>query len=154
MTIKEQLAGELKDAMLARDARRRDVIRQVETEVSMARSQPDFNREVDDALYQQVISSYVKKMDKSRAEYAELGERGAAMAEKLAYEVEYLGRWLPKKLDEDATRKLVVDMIAELGVSGDENAAGQVTGRLMKNQGKDLDGGLVNRMVREELAGS
>lgn len=154
MTIKEQLAAELKDAMLTKDARRRDVIRQVETEISMTRSQPDFVGELDDALYQKVISSYVKKMDKSRSEYAELGERGAAMAEKLAFEVEYLGRWLPQKLDEAATRKLVADMIEELSVAGDEKAAGQVTGRLMKNHGKDLDGGLVNRLVREELAGS
>ncbi len=153
MTIKEQLAAELKDAMLTKDARRRDVIRQVETEVSMTRSQADFEGQVDDALYQKVIASYVKKMDKSRAEYAELGERGAAMAEKLAFEVEYLGRWLPQKLDEDATRKLVAETIAELGVAGDEKAAGQVTGSLMKSNGKDLDGGMVNRLVREELSG-
>lgn len=153
MTIKEQLAAELKDAMLKKDARRRDVIRQVETEVSMTRSQADFEGQVDDALYQKVIASYVKKMDKSRAEYAELGERGAAMADKLAFEVEYLGRWLPQKLDEDATRKLVAETIAELGVAGDEKAAGQVTGSLMKNHGKDLDGGMVNRLVREELSG-
>lgn len=152
MTIAEQLDDELKDAMRAKDAPRRDVIRQVQTEVATARSQPGFARAVDDAFYQEVIASYVKKMDKSREEYAALGERGAAMAEKLAFEVEYLTRWLPEKLGEAETRALVTEAIAELGVAGDEKAAGRVIGHLMKSHGKDLDGGLVNRLVREELA--
>lgn len=151
MTIQEQMTTELRDAMKQKDALRRDVIRQVQTEVSTARSQPDFSGEVDDELYQQVIASYVKKMDKSREEYAALGERGEAMADKLAFEVEYLSRWLPEKLDEEGTRRLVVAAIAELGVAGEEKAAGRVTGHLMKTHGADLDGGLVNRLVREEL---
>lgn len=152
MTIKEELAAELRDAMRSQDGRRRDVIRQVETEVSVARSQPGFQGDADDDLYRQVIGSYVKKMDKARSEYAEMGERGAAMAEKLGFEVDYLARWLPSKLDEAATRELVRSVIGELGVAGDEKAAGRVTGQLMKTRGADLDGGLVNRLVREELA--
>ncbi|MEX1038171.1 MAG: GatB/YqeY domain-containing protein [Acidimicrobiia bacterium] len=152
MTIKEQLAAELKEAMLAKDARRRDVIRQVQSEISLATSEAGFKGEADDALYEQVISSYVKKMKKSKEEYENLGERGRAMAEKLGYEVEYLNRWLPRKLDEEATRDLVKVSIASLGVAGDEKAAGRVIGALMKEHGDDLDGGLVNRIVREELA--
>jgi uncharacterized protein YqeY len=152
MTIREELAAELKNAMRAKDGPRRDVIRQVETEVAVARSQPGFEGEVDDELYRSVIASYVKKMDKARDEYLEIGERGAAMADKLGFEVEYLSRWLPSKLDEKATRELVKGAIAELGVAGDEKAAGRVIGHLMKTHGKDLDGGLVNRLVREELA--
>lgn len=152
MTIAEQLSDELKIAMRAQDALTRDVIRQVQTEVSTAKSHPDFEGEVDDALYRSVIASYVKKMDKSRSEYEELGERGRPMAEKLAFEVEYLSQWLPKKADEGETRRLVIAAIAELGVAGDERAVGRVTGHLMTTHGEDLDGGLVNRVVREELA--
>lgn len=152
MTIQEKLATELTDAMKAKDAPRRDVIRQIQTEVATARSQPDFTEEPDDAFYQKVIGSYVKKMDKSRREYLDLGERGQEMAAKLAFEVEYLGQYLPQKLDEDATTDLVRSAIEELGAAGDEKAAGRVTGHIMKNHGKDVDGGLVNRLVREMLA--
>ncbi len=152
MSIQEELAAELRDAMKAKDVRRRDVIRQIETEIATAKSQPGFSGEVDDALYQKVIASYVKKMDKTRAEYEGYGERGADMAAKLAFEVEYLSQWTPKKLSEAETSELIRAAIAELGVDGDEKAAGRVTGHLMKTRGKDLDGGLVNRLVREELA--
>lgn len=151
MTIQEELTAELRDAMKEKDALRRDVIRQVQTEVATAKSQPEFRGEVDDALYQEVIASYVKRMDKAREEYLSLGERGEDMADKLAFEVEYLSRWLPEKLDEEATRRLVREAIEELDAAGDEKAAGRVTGHLMKTHGADLDGGLVNRLVREEL---
>lgn len=152
MSIRDELAAELRDAMRAKDGPRRDVIRQIETEVSVARSEPGFAGEPDDDLYRRVIGSYVKKMDKSRQDYLDLGERGEAMAAKLGFEVEYLARWLPRKLDEGITRALVRKTIQELGVADDEKAAGRVTGELMKEHGKDLDGALVNRLVREELA--
>ncbi|HEX6947289.1 MAG TPA: GatB/YqeY domain-containing protein [Acidimicrobiia bacterium] len=152
MGIREELAEELKDAMRAGDKARKDVIRQVQTEVSTARSEPGFSGEVDDALYQKVIASYVKRMDKTRQEYLEMGERGSAMAEKLGFEIEYLGRWLPKKLGEDATRQLVRETIESLGVAGDPKSAGRVTGTLMKSRGSDLDGSLVARIVAEELS--
>ena len=150
MSIKDELRNELKDAMRQHDQRRLDVIRQVETELSMAKSAPGFKGEIDDALYRQVIAAYAKKMDKARQEYLELGGRGLEMADKLGFEVEYLSRWLPRKLDEEQTRALVRQTIAELGVT-DAKQTGKVVGHLMKTRKDDLDGGLVNRIVREEL---
>ena len=153
MTIRDELAAELRDAMRAGDKPRRDVIRQVETEAALARSAPGFAGEPDaDDLYVKVISAYVKKMDKARKEYLDLGERGEAMAAKLAFEVEYMSRWLPARLGEDETRALVRAAISELGVEGDPKGAGRVIGRLMKSHQDELDGGLVNRLVKEELA--
>jgi uncharacterized protein YqeY len=47
---------------------------------------------------------------------------------------------------------MVRESISSLGVAGDDKAAGRVIGALMKEHGDELDGGLVNRLVREELA--
>lgn len=151
MSIRDELRSELEDAMRARDARRRDVIRQIQTEVATAKSASGFAGEVDDDLYRSVIASYTKRMQKSAEEYEGLGERGTDMAEKLRYEVEYLSRWLPAALDEDETRGLVRSAIDDLGVAGDPKAAGRVIGHLMKSRGDELDGSLVSRLAREEL---
>jgi uncharacterized protein YqeY len=151
-TIKDQLAAELRDAMRTQDRDRRDVIRQIETEVAVARAEPGFSGEVDDDLYRRVIGSYVKKMDKARGEYQAAGERGEAMAAKLGFEVEYLRRWLPSHLGEEETLRLVEETIADLGVT-EPKQAGQVIGRLMRDRGDELDGALVNRLVRQVLDG-
>lgn len=73
------------------------------------------------------------------------------MAEKLGWEVEYLSRWLPKKLDEASTAALVRSAIAELGVAGDSKASGRVIGQIMKDHKDEVDGALVNRLVAEAL---
>ena len=120
-------------------------------EVTRAKTAPGFSGQVDDELYRKVISSYVKKMAKAKAEYEAAGDRGKEMAEKLSWEIDYLSRWMPQTLGEEETRALVREAIAELGVSGDPQAVGRVVGHLMKSR-RDLDGATVNRIAREELA--
>ena len=149
MGIHEELVAELKDAMKSRDKARTNVIRQIETEVAVAKAAPGFKGDADDALYKATIVSYVKKMEKARDEYEDMGERGADQAAKLAYEVEYLSRWTPQLPGEDETRQIVKSAISELGVD-DPKMVGRVMGHIMKS-GAELDGGLVNRIVREEL---
>jgi uncharacterized protein len=150
-TIKEQLAEELRDAMKTGDVDRRDVIRMIESEISLAKSAPGFRGEVDDDLYRQVMTAYSKKMDKARTEYLELGPRGEEMARKLGWEVGFLSKWLPSKLDQPSTEALVQAAISELGVAGDPKAAGRVIGHIMKHHKEEVDGGLVNRLVAAAL---
>lgn len=149
VSIKEQMAAELKDAIKRGDKLRRDAIRQVQTEVSRVTSQAGVGEGTDE-VYQVVIAAYVKKMAKARDEYLELGEPGREMAEKLGFEVEYLSQWMPSKLGEAATRTLVRQTIEDMRVEGDPKAVGRVVGALMKTR-DDLDGALVNRLAREEL---
>jgi hypothetical protein len=151
-TIKEQLSEELKNAMKSHDVDRRDVIRMIESEISLAKSAAGFIGEVNDDLYRQVIASYSKKMEKARAEYLELGPRGEEMARKLGWEVAYLSKWLPTKLGQDSTEALVLATISELGVAGDPKAAGRVIGQIMRNHKDEVDGGLVNRLVAAALS--
>ena len=152
MSIQEDLATELKDALRAKDQPRKDAIRSVETEVARAKSEPGFAGEVDDELYVKVIGGYVKKMTKAIAEYEDLGERGQKMATKLSYETDYLSRWLPQKLSEEATLDLVTAAISELGIN-DPGQAGQVMGHIMKTHQSSVDGSLVKRLVGEALGG-
>ena len=150
MPIHDELADELKDAMRSRDRRRLDVIRQVATEVSRAKSEPGFTGEVDDTLYARVIASYVKKMDKARDEFAGAGERGKEAVAKLTFEIDYLSRWAPTGAGEDTAREVVRVALMELRVT-DPKQAGQVIGHIMKNGPKGLDGSLVSKLVREAL---
>ncbi|MGB5168226.1 MAG: GatB/YqeY domain-containing protein [Acidimicrobiia bacterium] len=151
MTIQEQLAAEQKAAMKSGDRATLNVIRQIQSEVSVAKAAPGFDREVDDDLYLATIATYVKRMSKARSEYEALGERGREQAEKLAFEIDYLAAYLPQKLDEAATSDLVDQTIADLGAT-DPKMTGQVIGAVMKS-GQDVDGTLVARLVNEALAG-
>ncbi len=150
MTIQEQLTAAQKSAMKSGDRSTLNVIRQIQSEISVAKASPGFDGEVDDDLYLATIATYVKRMSKARGEYEALGERGQEQADKLTFEIDYLSAYLPQKLDEAATRALVDQTIAGLGAT-DPKMTGQLIGAVMKS-GKDLDGALVARLVKEALA--
>jgi uncharacterized protein YqeY len=150
MSIHGELVAELQRAMRAKDRPCLNVVRQIESEVSVASSAPGFKGEVDDALYLAVIRSYVKKVDKARREYETLGERGAEHAQKLRYEIDFLSRWLPTTLGIDDTLALVNAAIAELGAE-DPKMIGGVIRHIMQS-GAGVDGGLVARLVKEAFA--
>lgn len=150
MSIQQQLRHELKDAMRSRDQQRLNVLRLVETEISKEKTSADFSGELDDALYLRVIAAYSKRMAKAIKEYEAVGERGQQMAEQLRFEVQYLERWLPSQLDQEATRQLVAQVVQELGADS-PRAMGQVMGQIMTTHKGQVDGGLVSRLVKEAL---
>jgi hypothetical protein len=152
MRIQEQLAADRIAAMKSGDKATVSVVRQIDSEVALAKSAPGFEGEVDDDLYLATIAAYVKKMDKARSEYESLGERGLSQVEGLSFEIEYLSQFLPESLSEEDTRTLVRQTIAELGVD-DPKMKGRVIGAVMQ-AGEGLDGALVARLAGEELGGS
>ena len=149
MSIEQRLRDDQKTAMRARDAATLNAIRSIQAEVATAKTAPGFKGDVDDALFVKVISTYVKRISKSKVEYDTMGERGAEQAGKLGFEIQYLTQYLPKKLNEQDTRMLIEQAIADIGAD-DSTPAGQVVGAVMRS-GEDLDGALVNRLVREAL---
>ncbi len=151
MGIHDELRNELRAAMRSRDQAKLAVLRAIETEISTAKCAPGFDGEVDDALYQKTVEAYAKKMAKALEQYEAAGERGEAQAEELRFEIDYLQRWLPQKLDEAATRALVKETVEALGVSGPASI-GRVMGAVMKDHKKEVDGGLVNRLAQEILS--
>jgi uncharacterized protein YqeY len=149
MTIAEQLRQDQTAAMRSKDKATLNAIRSIQAEVATAKAAPGFSGDVDEELYVRTISTYVKRITKSRTEYEAMGERGAEQVDLLTFEIDYLDRYLPKTLNEAATRELVARTIAELGA--DENTpAGKVIGAVM-GSGESVDGAMVNQIVRREL---
>jgi len=151
MTIQEEMAVELKEAMRAKDQKRLNIVRAVKAELGRKLTEPGSDGEATDEVHLDVMASFVKKAKKSIDEYAAIGERGKEMHDSLVWEVEYLSRWLPSKLDEAATRALVSDALAATGAT-DASGTGRVMGFIMKDHKDEVDGGLVNRLVKEALS--
>jgi uncharacterized protein YqeY len=149
VSIKEELSVQLKDAMRAHDRNRLDVVRQINTEIARARSAPGFTGEPDDELYRKTIAAYSRKMGKALADYESYGDRGAEAAAKLRFEVEYLGRWLPKAPSAEEIATFVDESVQEIGAT-DMKSMGQVMGHVMK-QHPGLDGSVVSGLVRARL---
>ncbi|MFT7621517.1 MAG: hypothetical protein ACI9WU_000681 [Myxococcota bacterium] len=148
-TIEQQFTSRLKDAMRAKDTRVLTTIRAIRAKVGEARTAKGFTGEVDDALHLKIIAAYVKSMSKAKLEYDKAGARGDALGAALAFEIEYLSEFLPKRLDEAATIPLVEAAIASTGATS-KKEIGKVMGAVMKSHRDQIEPGIV-RAVADRL---
>src|SRR5262245_44242997 len=102
MSLEETLDERLKVAMKGRDARTAAVVRMIKTKLMERRTAKGFSGGADDALVLDVISAYRKQLQKALAEFEKAGERGAAQASELRFEIAFCERYLPRGLDEEA----------------------------------------------------
>jgi uncharacterized protein len=149
-TLEAQLREQLTAAIKAKDLRTANLIRMINTEIMQRRTAKGFTGTVDDALVLDVISSYKKKMEKARAEYAAAGERGKEQIADIDFEIEWCSKLLPQGLSEAELRDAVAKAVAELP-SKDPKMAGRVIGAVKKRFGDRADAQLVKKLADELL---
>ena len=152
MALEQTLNDELTRAIKTKDGKTADVVRMIKTKIQERRTAKGASGQVDDALVLDVIGAYRKQLQKAVAEFDKLGERGAAQAAVLRFEIAFCERYLPKTMDEAAVRALVTERIAVLGIR-DPKQAGRLVGDVMKTHKGQVDAGDVKRIAEELLAG-
>jgi hypothetical protein len=150
MALAQALDLTLKTAIKDKDSRTANVVRMLKTKVTERTTAKGFSGQVDDALLVDVIGAYRKQLQKALAEYEKVGERGAAQAAELRFEIEFCERYLPKGMDEGALRALVAERLKTLGIS-DAKQAGRVVGDVMKTHKGQVDAADVKRVAEEIL---
>jgi uncharacterized protein YqeY len=152
MALEQTLTDTLTQAIKAKDTRTADVVRMLKTKIQERRTAKGFSGAVDDALVLDVIGAYRKLLQKALAEYEKVGERGAAQAAQLRFEIEFCERYLPRTMDEAAARALVRERIAALGIS-DPKQAGRLVGDIMKTHKGQVEAAELKRIAEELLKG-
>jgi hypothetical protein len=154
MSLKERIAEDLKRAMKTGDRARTSTLRMVRSRILEAeverRGDKGRDYELQDAEVVQVLSSYAKQRRDSIEAFRRGGREDLAAREEA--ELALLGDYLPEQLSEDGIRDLARKAIAETGARMASDL-GKVMAKLMPQVQGAADGKLVNRIVRELLAG-
>ncbi|HYE92720.1 MAG TPA: GatB/YqeY domain-containing protein [Terriglobales bacterium] len=153
MPLAAQLDDTLKAAIKEKDARTSNVVRMLKTRLAERTTAKGFSGEVDDTLVRDVIGAYRKQLQKALAEYDKLGDRGAAQATELRFEIEFCERFLPKGMDDAALRALVAERLKALGIT-DAKQTGRLVGDVMKTHKGQVEAGDVKRVAEELLKGA
>ncbi len=152
MPLEQTLDDTLREAIKARDTRTADVVRMLKTRLTERRTAKGFAGEVDDALVVDVIGAYRKQLQKALVEYEKVGERGAAQAAALRFEMAFCERFLPRGLDAAALRALVGERLGALGIT-DPKQVGRLVGDVMKTHKGQVEATDVKRVAEELLRG-
>src|SRR5262250_2083754 len=152
MALEQDLDDRLRHAIKDRDIRTADVLRMLKTKLMERRTAKGFGGTVDDALVLDVIGAYRRQLQKALAEFDKLGERGAAQAAQLRFEIEFCESFLPKGLDATALRSLVLERAKTLGIT-DPKQVGRLVGDVMKTHKGQVDAADVKKIAEELLQG-
>jgi uncharacterized protein YqeY len=147
MSLIAGIEGELKDAMRAGDAERRDALRLILNALRAA--EKELQRPLADDEELQVL----QRERKRRLEAAEAFRSGGReeQAQKEERELAILEEFMPEPLSDDELEEIVDDVIAEVGATsmGD---FGRVMADVMPQVAGRADGSAVSQLVREKLA--
>lgn len=147
MSLKDRLLEDMRSAMKARDAFRKNIL-------SMARAailqiEKDKKTELDDQGVIQVLSKEVK-LRRDAIEEFKKAER-CDLIEKDEKEIEILQEYLPQQLNEKEIEDIVSQTIDEIGANSMKDM-GKVMGAIMPKVRGRADGGLINKIVKEYLS--
>ena len=147
MTLIEELEDEVKEAMRAGDAERRDALRLIVS--SLKSAEKDLLRPLTEDEELQVLQRERKK----RVEAAEAFRSGGReeQAKREEAELAILEEFMPEPLSEEELEQIVDDAIAENKATSMRDM-GRVMADVMPQIAGRADGSAVSQLVREKLA--
>jgi len=142
-----EIEDELRDAMRARDAERRDALRLI------LNSLKNSEKELQHPLTEEEELQGLQRERKRRLEAAEAFRAGGREEQAAAEEteLEILEEFMPEPLSEDEIEEIVDDVIAEVGATSMADL-GRVMADVMPQVAGRADGSQVSQIVREKLA--
>lgn len=161
ITLREKIDEDFKEAVKTKDELRVSTLRllnaaiknkEVEKRTRLSKSEPlekleELSKLSDEEIVQ-VIGSEIKKRKEAAEQYKQGGRQ--ELADKEEQELKTLSGYLPEQLSEKEIRKLVKKAIQKSGATSIQEL-GKVMGVLMPQVKGKADGGMVNRIVKEEL---
>ncbi len=147
MSLREQLASDMKDAMKSRDSVRLETIRGVRG--AIRNKEIEVGGELDDDGIQKVLRTLVKQRADSIEQYQGAGRTD--LAEKEATEKAVLEAYLPAAPSEADVERVVAEVIAEVGAAGPKDM-GKVMKPALEKLGAGADGKLVSATVKRLLS--
>ena len=148
MSIQEQINVDIKDAMKARNGDKLAALRAVKSAI-MLEATKDGISEVSDDVSLKLIAKLVKQRKDSAAIFIEQNRQDLAVDEN--NQLAYLEPYLPAQMGEEEVRKVVQDVITQVGASSPADM-GKCMGPLMGRLKGKADGSLISKLVKEELS--
>jgi hypothetical protein len=147
---KQNLQQQLKESMLARDALRTSVLRLLLSAINYYEIQKGgagYEATQEDILG--VIQNQAKQRRDSIEEFKKANR--LELVDKESKELEILNVYLPAQMEKEEITKLVKEAISQTGATSMADI-GKVMGALMPKIKGKADGGLVSKIVRENLS--
>ena len=148
MALFEKVSSDIIAAMKAKDAVRRDTLRNVKKYFLEAKTAPGANDELTDDAALKILQKLAKQGRESAEIYK--GQGRADLAEEEMAQVRVIEQYLPKQLSEEELEAKLKEIIAEVGASGPQDM-GKVMGVSTKKLAGLAEGRAISACVKKLL---
>ena len=148
MSLREKVSADLKNALREKRTLDLSVLRMLQSAIRNREIDKRGKEELTDAEVIEVIGSEIKKRREAVSEYTKANRQD--LADKERAEIDVLMQYMPKQMTEDEVRDEVKKAITETEAKSTKDL-GKVMKVLMPRMKGKAEGGLVNKVVKEEL---
>ena len=150
MSLKSQIEGDIKQAMLAKDKDKLRALRAIKSLILLAETEKGGGDGISQETEIKLLTKAVKQRRDSLDVYEKQGREDLAQVEKA--EIEIIEAYLPKQLSEDEVIAEVKAIVAEVGAESMKDM-GKVMGAATKKLAGKADGKLISQVVKSILNG-
>ncbi len=148
MSLKQQIEGDIKKAMLAKQKDELTALRSIKSLILLAETEKGSQDVLSEDQEMKLLMKAAKQRKDSAGLYQEKGREDLANKELL--ELEVINRYLPKQLSEDELKEALNAIITEIGASGPQDM-GKVMGAATKKLAGKADGKTISSLVKTIL---
>lgn len=149
MALEEQIAAELKTAMLAKDQKALRSLRAIKSAILLAKTAEGAGGELKEEEEIKILQKLVKQRRDSLEIYQQ--QNRADLAQKEQEEIEVIEKFLPQQLSPEELKAQLAKIIAEVGATSPADM-GKVMGMATKQLAGKADGKAISAAVKELLA--
>lgn len=147
MSLREKINNDVKEAMKAKDTKKRDALRLLTS--AFKQIEVDERKELSDDDVIKIIQSQIKRRNDSAVQYEDAGREDLMQIE--LDEIKYYEAYLPAQLSDDELSAAIKEIITKVGASTMKDM-GKVMGMAGKELAGSADGKRISECVKSLLA--
>jgi uncharacterized protein len=149
MSLKQQIDGDIKKAMLAKNKEELEALRSIKSLILLAETEKGGSGDIT----QDVENKLLVKAAKQRKESAEIFSQQARkdLADKELFQLDVINRYLPKQLSSEELEQELLKIKAETGASGPQDM-GKLMGVATKKLAGQAEGKAISDLVKKILS--
>jgi uncharacterized protein len=149
MSLKQQIEGDIKKAMLAKDKDELRALRGIKSMILLAETDKGSSGQLNEDAEVKLLMKAAKQRKESADLYKEQGREDLAAVEMAEYEV--INRYLPKQLSREELEAEIRKIVEQTGASGPQDM-GKVMGVATKTLAGKAEGKLISEVVKSTLS--
>jgi hypothetical protein len=148
MSLKQQIDGDIKKAMLAKNKEELEALRSIKSMILLAETEKGGSGDVSTDVENKILTKAAKQRKESSDIFTQQGRQD--LADKENFQLEIITRYLPKQLSNEEIEAAVKEIIAEVGAKGPQDM-GKVMGTATKKLSGQADGKIISELVKKLL---